>query len=230
LKFPFLPEKSIRRAARETTEAAFGAGLAKYPLDLEALVYDHFCDRYGLIFDDSGDLEPVNGEEVLGRTDLVAGRIHIQRNLRHENAGRFRFTIAHELGHWVLHRPIVLASLTARNYQRDLGLPGLFTTLVRTIQLEDTGASEEWQANIFASHLLIPREALAREYHDRFGPHPISLEESPSANENLRQLARSTARHSGHKSCLAEAFGVSVEAAAIALERSGLVVATPTLL
>ena len=59
---------------------------------------------------------------------------------------RCRFSIAHELGHYVLsHRPISFSELFNGDLSRD--------------------ARQEREANIFAAELLMPKVMLAREAH-----------------------------------------------------------------
>lgn len=53
-----------------------------------------------------------------------------------DNSGRDRFTIAHEVGHYFLHR-------NGHTYARIANVP--------------TYCNPEWQANTFASMLLVPR-------------------------------------------------------------------------
>ena len=75
--------------------------------------------------------------------------------------GRRRFTIAHELGHWVLHRP---------------GQQSLFCRRA-TVAPEDANAGRrraarpplpeiEEEANAFAAALLMPAALIERHYHE----------------------------------------------------------------
>jgi len=73
-------------------------------------VYDYLCERESLSFDDECDLGTENGEEILGRMKPLVGKIEITAGLkRGPDLGRYRFTVAHEIGHWVLHRSLFLA-------------------------------------------------------------------------------------------------------------------------
>lgn len=56
-----------------------------------------------------------------------------------DGVGRDRFTIAHEIGHYILHRPSLIA--LARNH-RKVKVPAY--------------KNPEWQANTFAGELLAP--------------------------------------------------------------------------
>lgn len=81
-----------------------------------------------------GGLEGADGRLVA--TDDDGGVIRVASR---QNLGRYRFTVAHELGHYVLHRQGVLDKVTTR---RDM-----------TIWND---ASEEAEANCFAAELLMP--------------------------------------------------------------------------
>lgn len=80
--------------------------------------------------------------------------VQINRTLRiGGDVGRYRFTSAHEIGHWVLHRAQILAAADAPSLFGTTATPTL-TTLNRTM----TGPKappEEIQANRFAAALLI---------------------------------------------------------------------------
>ena len=63
--------------------------------------------------------------------------------------GRSRMTLAHELGHLVLHKKAVPLNRAPSQYQALKKLPSY--------------CSAEWQANTFASYFLLP-EAVIRDY------------------------------------------------------------------
>jgi IrrE N-terminal-like domain len=79
---------------------------------------------------------------------------------RDEPARRCRFTIAHEIGHHVLHSDG--ATVMCRPTDVD--------------QADDTDRAREREANMFAAELIMP-EALVREYADRDGADPVALSE-----------------------------------------------------
>lgn len=224
MKVPHLPRTGIALAATELLERGLGSSDAA-PVDLEALVFDYLCEHEGLVFSDDEVLSTPGGDEILGRTDLIAGRIMVCRALKERDRRRYRFTVAHELGHWVLHRPLVLA---------DRAHPELFprqwvSTTTRDTLMVTSGAvaPAEWQANYFAGQLLLPRAALRREFRLRNGADVSCSPPGVSRRDHSRSLARSAAPP---LVSLSDAFDASVEATAIALEEAGLVVDQPLLL
>lgn len=108
------------------------------------------------------DIAPIPGlTDVLGMRDGVEAFVHsdltqITVDLRayERQTNRYRFSIAHELGHIILHRD-VFQSL------RFDSIDGWKET-VRSIPSKEY-AWLEWHANCFAGHVLVPRAELVRE-------------------------------------------------------------------
>ncbi|MGQ0814412.1 MAG: ImmA/IrrE family metallo-endopeptidase [Gemmatimonadota bacterium] len=202
----------------------------KYPVDLDAVVYDHLCERHGLYFNDEADLNESGAcDDVLGKTLPVSGRILINRELKARGEeGRYRFTVAHELGHWILHRPLVLAAAAQPGLFEDAEQYE-FVSLNRDVfAATDRRAvpREEWQANRFAVALLIGRDRLRDEFVARFGPPPVvrAGREAPGRAATPRDLANQLATAQVNTlPQLRDVFGLSAEAMAIALESRGYV-------
>ena len=71
--------------------------------------------------------------------------------------GRRRFTIGHELGHWVMHRAPGQQSLFCRHAEVDPS---------RRPTPSTTGLEIEAEANVFAAALTMPAH-LIREHYER---------------------------------------------------------------
>jgi len=104
----------------------------------------HFDQRLG---------SSVKGKKILGRFDFQPRRILIDEILPYDSP-RFRWTLCHEIGHLVLHRKLD-PKLISRDSQ------GFVDTreelrFIRTARWSDLHWIE-WQANQFASALLLPR-------------------------------------------------------------------------
>lgn len=84
------------------------------------------------------------GERVAGFCDFGAAKLYVNREDIRE---RQYFTIAHELGHWVLHRQIYVAD------------PERYPVLPR-FQSVDKNDPLEQEANAFAANLLVPERLL----------------------------------------------------------------------
>ena len=77
---------------------------------------------------------------------------------------RKRFTLAHELGHYMLHRHLVGDGLDDDKAYRSTNLGKYHNTLI--------GPAEETEANKFAANLLMPRHLINSELKKRKGTEP----------------------------------------------------------
>lgn len=85
--------------------------------------------------------------QVSAKTILVEVRLS-----EHDNKGRYRFTLAHELAHWILHKELILSDNTEAAF-----IDGVHNTRM------------EKQADYFASALLMPMGAVKKYYYSLFG-------------------------------------------------------------
>jgi hypothetical protein len=235
MEFSYLVDSVIEHEAATLLHAVFGGPWReRAPVDLETIVYDYLSPRDNLIFDDEADLPSEDGEVVLGKTLPIRRRILLNRVLKHGEPGRARFTLAHELGHWILHRKLFLA----RREMLDL----FADTVVAVDDFEFVGlnrsvfpaschpgamAREEWQANRFAVALLLDAVVLREEFEGRFGARVLARvsTEWRTQPRTIRELASHAARtRVDGRPPLRDVFGLSTEAMAIALESRGYVV------
>jgi Zn-dependent peptidase ImmA (M78 family) len=89
-----------------------------------------------VIFTDFGS----HSEKIAGFCDFDAARIYVNEN---DPLVRQMFTMAHELGHWILHREYFVKE------------PELYPILPRYQIVKNTNAFEQ-EANCFAARLLVP--------------------------------------------------------------------------
>lgn len=152
-------------------------------------------------------------ETILGATFLQTKEIVISEDLdpcEHPvREGRYRFTLAHEIGHWVLHRPQAIAT-----HQASL-------ILCRSMSRPDR---LEWQANQFAAYLLMPAALIKIGWENMYG----SSRPMVVVDELLRVTNASL--HEGRGTVLplvkdlARIFHVSSHAMQIRLVGMGLIV------
>ena len=122
---------------RQRYHERFAGG--ELPVPVEAIAED----LLGLRVAESDDLE------VSGMLLPVKREIWLNGREAEESPGRRRFTLAHEVGHWVCQ---VLEGKTAPVYCR----PGDVT--------EAADRALEREANVFAAELLMPEELVAQEF------------------------------------------------------------------
>jgi Zn-dependent peptidase ImmA (M78 family) len=115
-------------------------------------------------------IAPISGMksdyDVEGCLDSNLTTIFIDTNIYMKNEHRARFTIAHEIGHLILHNKIF----------RDLRIsrPEDIYKLTNTIT-EDEYGWLEYQAYTFAGHVLVPKIELIKELNLRL---PVSKDRS----------------------------------------------------
>jgi Zn-dependent peptidase ImmA (M78 family) len=228
MAFEFLTDKQIEREAERLRQDALGIRANDLPVDVEGIAFDYLATTDNLILCDDVELPDEHGEEVLGKLDVIAGRIHINARLRSE-PGRYRFTLAHELGHWRLHRHHLLALQNQPSlFASHPGANGPTMTTLNRAVTSLKPPREEIQANRFAAALLVSPAALRREVALRFGEQGISKLLASEPGASRRAQGRTIALvQVGSYPGLAAAFAVSAEAMAIALDYRGYLSPAP---
>jgi hypothetical protein len=145
--------------------------------------------------------------------------------------GRYHFTLAHEIGHWCLHRNYFLNDASQQRLFDD-GSP-MPDVVCRSSQSKQP---VEWQADAFAAELLMPRQLMHvawmrfRDGDERPAVVKDLLAEATGRDLRYRGRAAETGkdRELAVKEAfchpLAEEFQVSREAMRIRLESLGLLV------
>lgn len=150
LKVPFLADAKLESAAQELLRkyAKWKGEVPRPPIPVDDIVEG----LLGLSLT-IGDLRARLGkDDVLGATWLDDGHVMIDSSLE-GNEGRFCFTLAHEAGHWVLHRPIIeMEKVTVPLFAREPGSKASPAIVCRDKQRD----AAEIQADRFAALLLMP--------------------------------------------------------------------------
>ena len=170
---PYLSEEAIERDA-EALLAEYcqkiGATIVP-PVTIEDIIEKHL--KLGIEFDDTHRLFGIPRSslgmepDILGAIFFDEARIVIDVSLDPEEnptkEGRYRFTLAHEGGgHWRLHR---------RLFDKDPAQAALFpgpatpAVICRTSQRKQP---VEWQADFYASCLLMPRKLVMAAWDEKF--------------------------------------------------------------
>ncbi len=105
--------------------------------------------------------------DVLGATWIQDKAVLVDQSLDPTSdrlkEGRYRFTLAHEIGHWELHRHGFLA---------NAGQPSLFGDKPEPSIVCRSGSRKdpmEWQADTFSGFLLMPKDMVLAAWQRRFG-------------------------------------------------------------
>jgi Zn-dependent peptidase ImmA (M78 family) len=131
-----------RVAETAARQLLHGAGISAPPVDLERIVgFLHLVVAVEPLQDDVSGMLLRRGEWAV---------IAVNRS---QHARRRRFTIAHEIGHFMLHKGVYIDKDTRINQRGSRSRSGLDT--------------DEVQANAFAAELLMPTDLLIREFNGR---------------------------------------------------------------
>lgn len=104
----------------------------------------------------------LNLDDVLGATFVEKRLICVDASLaENKSKGRMFFTLAHEAGHWMLHRTYI------RRPKSD--------ATAHFCRIQDAKKPVEWQADYFASCLLMPEKLVIAAFQQVFGCKGLAL-------------------------------------------------------
>jgi hypothetical protein len=142
LKVPFLAAARIETAAQAVLRnyAAWKGKPVSVPIDVENILEGFF--GLDIAYIDLSDFFGMPG--VLGATLFNDRRVLVDESLMTDGKeGRLAFTLAHEGGHWQLHRPLIRSAQMQAPLFAKAGVKK---------------APAEWQADKFAACLLMPAD------------------------------------------------------------------------
>ncbi len=117
-------------------------------------VVEYIMKKYHINVVRSLDLGRIpNGEVILGRIDIKNKEIQISKILDSDEY-RYRFTLAHEIGHCILHYEYF-----EKSYIETAGGELVYSNT----KINNGRGRMEWQANSFAAALLLPGKTFFRE-------------------------------------------------------------------
>jgi Zn-dependent peptidase ImmA (M78 family) len=145
------------------------------PIPVEEILENHL--KLTLDFDDLHEKlgVPMMGEEpvILSALWVDTREVFIDQSLDPEEyprmEGRFRFSIGHEIGHWRLHRSYLTSDPA---HLSPLDIPSKLSVICRTSQAKER---VEWQADYYASCLLMPRAMVLAAWQEYFNGRQISI-------------------------------------------------------
>jgi len=232
---PYLPKKHIEEeAALLLAEYGNKHGQVTSP----PIPIDDIVELYLELSLELKDMQELFGfADVHGALWVNERRVGIDESLDPDRwpakLGRYHFTLAHEAGHWRLHRQIYMHRAGQRSLLPDGGeRPGYIC------RSSEAKKPIEWQADFFAANLMMPREMINRSWHEWHGSmEQIALDDlRPKQREIVTaEVLRRGGTKSGDNAIedmmlehaarpLAERFQVSAEAMRIRLEQLKLLV------
>jgi hypothetical protein len=142
----------------------------KFPVPVDEVTTYHLALRLG--FADLHEMLRIpmlrDQPDILGAIWVDTETIVIDRSLdpkaNPSMFGRYRFSVAHEIGHWRLHRSYVATEANQRSLFEVAGKPAVICRSSRETE------PIEWQANFYASCLLMPRRRVHEEWKEVAAP------------------------------------------------------------
>ena len=107
--------------------------------------------------------DDVLAEFLVGRNRkviLIDQTIHPEFNADME--GRYRFTLGHETGHWILHQHLLTSVNTDNLFDEELKPVSVYRTSCKE--------PKEIQADMFSGYILMPKNLILQEWEVKFGP------------------------------------------------------------
>jgi Zn-dependent peptidase ImmA (M78 family) len=211
-------------------------GPVKLPVPVDEITTYHLALR--LDFDDLHKMLGIpmlrDQPDILGAIWVDTESVMIDHSLDPKKnpsmAGRYRFSVAHEIGHWWLHRSFVAKDANQGSLFDGSTKP---TVICRTSRRKEP---IEWQADFFSSCLLMPRRRVHDEWKECLGrTRPLLLSElRPNGRVMMRAQTMIYEQARGESGAVDDAlfeeaakpiarrFRVSPAAMRIRLEKLGL--------
>lgn len=201
----YVPDEAIEKDAQALlAEYAHARDVTiEAPIPIDDIVEKHL--KIGIEFDDTHRLfgVPRSGigfdPDILGAIFFEQKRIVIDESLDPDEnpakEGRYRYTAAHEVGHWRLHRHLFGKGDPAQSSLLDANAPP--SVICRTSQAK---ARIELQADLYASCVLMPRKLVFAAWDEIFPDRKQRvLQPSEPVDHSFVEIIRG-----GHKLCGAE--------------------------
>lgn len=188
------------------------------PVPVEEILEAHL----GLTLDFDNLTARIGVPDVLGATWILDKLVLVDQSLdptdNPRKEGRYRFTLAHELGHWELHRHGFLANAAQPSLFGDKPAPSI---VCRSSSRKEP---MEWQADMFSGYLLMPKEMVFAAWRQRFGNMDPYVAKDEMANLSAKWgLADDEQPTVDVAKEMARAFNVSGQAMQIRLIGLGLI-------
>lgn len=127
-----------------------------FPIKVDHLVEDFFDLDFDWI-----DLDGFSKNGIVwAAIDFSNKKIYMNEAKEREltgNPGMMNFTIAHEIGHWVLHQNEIDENMNLFDISQKVFI----------CQGDNKKDKREWQADFFAANLLMPRHFFIEKYRER---------------------------------------------------------------
>ncbi len=190
ISVPFIKKNQVESMALELLDKY--SAWKKLPLSLPINVDDIIEGFFKLRLEFCDLKQYLNIPDVLGATWFDEKVVRIDSSLE-ENEARMAFTMAHEVGHWFMHRPYYEMNLMTVPMFGFGDVPPSAAIVCRTASKKEPA---EWQADQFAATLLAPPKMLRNAVKGLVGGEQIAINKLESftggvaKNPALREAAK----------------------------------------
>ncbi len=207
LRVPFLKDAEIEAAALDLLGryAQWKGTTVDRAADVDDILENFLGIDFAVV--DLPQVLGMPGRGVIGATFFAERKIMIDQSLEGRE-GRLSFTLAHELGHWELHRGIFERMMATPSLFDASDLPSPPSIVCRTSKRPRI----EIQADRFAAYLLMPAAAVRNAFRSVHGERVAMVEGLDERrtrgefDEDLYNLAAEVSRDGGFANVSNEAM------------------------
>jgi uncharacterized protein DUF955 len=213
LNIPFLTESSIEAKAEQLLHAY----QRSFPCIMPPVPVDEIADCHLGLSVRCEDLSWLHADRnVLGATWIDSNEVAIDTTLDPHNfprmVGRYRFTLGHEVGHWILHASLYSAAAAQKDLFSQERIPPIICRAPGS-----TKPREEWQADLFSGYLLMPKRLVVAAWRNLYGDTPYRVVADGVTLAGAWSLANPDTSTGTEAKEMAALFDVSVQAMQIRL-------------
>jgi Zn-dependent peptidase ImmA (M78 family) len=218
---PYLESAAIERTAHELLQRyeRWKGETLRPPVDIDDIAENYLGLELAIL----NLRELFAGKDVLGASLLESNRVFIDQSLE-KKPGRFAFTLAHEVAHFHLHRPLLAmkkVTMPRVSFSEERESVGVGCFASRRKQ------PSEWQADRFAACLLMPAPELVRCARQVLGPRGLvcagARPRSPALKPRLLRAAHEVKAHGNFSNVSTEAMAYRLLDLGLVSLRSGVV-------
>lgn len=182
MEIPYLKNDMLEEAAERLLSDYFEGKEFSIPIPVHEILENHL-GLYPVITSPSNymaiiDCDP---DDLLGAIFFEKKEVLISDKLQ-EDSGRYNFTIAHEIGHWILHRAYVKASKGQIDFFKED-----YTRKIICRESKQKSNTAEGQANKFAAALLMPKKYVEKQITGMCESGRIPLDDLKRYRQGMRR-------------------------------------------
>lgn len=149
---------------------------------------ENVASKMGLTIIDAFKLKPIRKNKIKGLICISKGRVDVEgftikvdertilidKDLKEQSIGSYRFVILHECVHYELHKEFLTArkqlmNICSENFNYDEDMPkAIVDDILKNNNKESSESKVEWQANSIAGRVLVQDDQLINELAKKY--------------------------------------------------------------